>query len=46
MTAGERLSTVSPERDCASSLFALEGAIRGVRWMEVPEADRRVRGSS
>jgi hypothetical protein len=31
MTAWERLSTVSPERDCASSLFALEGAIRGVR---------------
>lgn len=37
----ERLSKVNPDRDCASSLLALEGAIRGVRWMELPDTDRK-----
>lgn len=41
MKAWERLSQVNPDRDCASSLLALEGAIRGARWMELPEADRK-----
>jgi len=27
-------------RDCLSSLLALEGAIRGVRWMQLPAGDR------
>ena len=27
-------------RDCLHSLLALEGAVRGVRWMEIPPADR------
>jgi DNA transformation protein len=26
--------------DCLSSLLALEGAVRGVRWMEIAPADR------
>ncbi len=37
----ERLSNVNPDRDYASSLLALEGAIRGMRWMELPDADRK-----
>ncbi len=41
MKTWERLSQVNPDRDCASSLLALEGAIRGVRWMELPDADRK-----
>jgi DNA transformation protein and related proteins len=27
-------------RDCLSSFLALEGAVRGVRWMQLPPADR------
>ena len=41
MKTWERLSTVNPDRDCASSLLALEGAIRGVRWMDLPDTDRK-----
>ncbi len=41
MKTWERLSQVNPDRDCESSLLALEGAIRGVRWMELPDADRK-----
>jgi DNA transformation protein and related proteins len=26
--------------DCLSSLLALEGAVRGVRWMQISAADR------
>jgi DNA transformation protein and related proteins len=26
--------------DCLSSLLALEGAVRGVRWMQISPADR------
>jgi DNA transformation protein len=28
-------------RDCANSLLALEGAVRGVRWTSIPQAERR-----
>jgi DNA transformation protein len=35
------LRRVNPERDCASSLLALEGAVRGVRWMSIDAAERR-----
>jgi TfoX-like protein len=31
----------NPERDCASSLLALEGAVRGVRWMSIQPAERQ-----
>jgi DNA transformation protein and related proteins len=27
-------------RDCTNSRLALEGAVRGVRWMSIPEAER------
>lgn len=37
----ERLSLVNPDRDCARSWLALEGAIRGRRWMELPDTDRK-----
>ena len=36
-----RLRDVNPERDCSSSLLALEGAVRGVRWMAIDPAERR-----
>jgi DNA transformation protein len=38
--AWARLRDVNPERDCASSLLALEGAVRGVRWMAMEQAER------
>ena len=38
--AWERIQRINPERDCASSLLALEGAVRGVRWMAIPKAER------
>jgi len=38
--AWAKLRNVNSERDCASSLLALEGAIRGVRWMSIRQADR------
>lgn len=37
-----KVRDVNPERDCASSLLALEGAVRGVRWMSIQPADRKV----
>ena len=40
-TAWARVRDVNPERDCASSLLALEGAVRGVRWMSIQPAERR-----
>lgn len=36
-----KVRDVNPERDCASSLLALEGALRGVRWMSIDRAERR-----
>jgi DNA transformation protein len=36
-----RVRRVNPERDCASSLQALAGAIRGVRWHVLPPELRR-----
>jgi DNA transformation protein len=39
--AWERVREVNPERDCASSLLALEGAVRGVRWMAIDPGERR-----
>ena len=39
--AWSRVREVNPERDCASSLLSLEGAVRGVRWMSIPPAERR-----
>lgn len=39
--AWANLREVNPERDCASSLLALEGAVRGVRWMSIDPAERR-----
>lgn len=39
--AWAQLRAVSPERDCASALLALEGAIRGVRWTAIDPDERR-----
>jgi DNA transformation protein len=39
--AWERLRQVNPDRDCANSLLALEGAVRGVRWMSIDPRERR-----
>src|SRR5437899_12251290 len=39
--AWERLRKVNPQRDSASSLLALEGAVRGVRWMSIDPGERR-----
>jgi DNA transformation protein len=45
--AWRRLHVVAPERDCTHSLLALAGAIRGVRWMELPEDERaRIRAEA
>lgn len=41
-SAWERLREVNPERDCANSLLALEGAVRGVRWMKIDADERRL----
>lgn len=38
--AWRRLHRVAPQRDCSSSCLALAGAIRGVRWMKLPAAER------
>lgn len=38
-TAWAKVWDVKP--DCASSLLALEGALRGVRWMSIDRAERR-----
>lgn len=35
-----RIRVINPDRDCAHSLLALEGAIRGLRWMSIPPDDR------
>ena len=32
--------TCTGSRDCLHSLLALEGALRGVRWMEISPEDR------
>ena len=40
--AWAKVKDVNPERDCASSLLALEGAVRGVRWMSIQPAERKV----
>ena len=37
-----KVRDVNPERDCASSLLALEGAVRGVCWMSIQPAERKV----
>ena len=37
-----KVRDVNPERDCASSLLALEGAVRGVRWMSIQPAERKL----
>lgn len=39
--AWAKVRDVNPERDCASSLLALEGTVRGVRWMRIDLAERR-----
>ena len=39
--AVHRLRAVNPQRDCSNSALAIAGAIRGVRWMKIPPADRR-----
>jgi DNA transformation protein len=39
--AWERLREINPDRDCANSLLALEGAVRGVRWMSIDPDERR-----
>jgi DNA transformation protein len=39
--AWERVRQANPERDCASSLLALEGAVRGIRWTQIDAAERR-----
>ena len=39
--AALRIAAVG-ERPCASKLFALEGAIRGVRWHSIPKNERAV----
>ena len=43
--AWAKVRDVNPERDCASSLLALEGAVRGVRWMSIRPAERRLLSS-
>lgn len=35
-----RLRGVNPERDCMNSALAIAGAIRGVRWMQLPKPER------
>lgn len=40
--AWAKVRDVNPERDCASSLLALEGAVRGVRWTSIQPAERKV----
>lgn len=35
-----RLRAVNPERDCMNSALAIAGAIRGVRWMQLPKDER------
>ena len=39
--AWTKVRDVNPERDSASSLLALEGAVRGVRWISIDPAERR-----
>lgn len=40
-----KVRAVNPARDCASSLLALEGAVRGVRWVSIDPAERRRLGA-
>lgn len=40
--AWARVREVNADRDCASSLLALEGAVRGLRWMAIEPAERRL----
>lgn len=39
--AWHRVRKVNAARDCASSLLALEGAVRGTRWMAIDPAERK-----
>lgn len=39
--AWDRIRKVNVDRDCASSLLALEGAVRGVRWMSIDPSERK-----
>jgi DNA transformation protein len=32
--------TMAGDKPCASKLYALEGAIRGVRWHDIPQDER------
>lgn len=42
--AWERIRLINPERDCASSLLALVGAVQGRRWMSIePDERKRMR---
>jgi DNA transformation protein len=36
-----RLRKVAPHRDCTHTCLALGGAIRGVRWMRLPEEEKK-----
>jgi DNA transformation protein len=40
LAAWRRIGAINADRDCASSLFALEGAARGIRWHDIPKAER------
>lgn len=35
-----RLREVNPGRDCMNSALAVAGAIRGIRWMQLPKGER------
>lgn len=41
LEAWKRLGTVAPQRCCSNSCLALAGAIQGIRWMQLPEGERR-----
>jgi len=41
LDAIRRLRAVNPGRDCANSALAIAGAIAGIRWMQIPPAERR-----
>ena len=41
--AAVRISPYRPTNSaCRNALFALEGALRGIRWHDIPKADREV----
>jgi DNA transformation protein len=39
--AWRRLQKVAPHRDCTHACLALGGAIRGERWMRLPEEEKK-----